>query len=236
MAPVRLDGTQIFDWLLILLGLVLLVTILLPFWSALVFAAVLAGVLSGLHRRLSDRLGGRNALAAGLLTLLVLLAVLLPLAGLTTLLTRQVIGVYQGLKAIFHEGGLVGLLERVPGPLRGVADWGVEMSGGPDSASDWLQLLQSQSGKAATAITRVLTASSQAVLEAVLLLIAFYFLLLDGPRLGRGMEKGLPLAPGRVRGFLDEFKQGSRAVGVSSVGAAGVQGVAELGAVPHGRD
>ena len=32
MAPVRLDGTQIFDWLLILIGLVLLATILLPFW------------------------------------------------------------------------------------------------------------------------------------------------------------------------------------------------------------
>jgi len=58
MAPVRLDGTQIFDWLLILIGLVLLATILLPFWSALVFAAVLAGVFSGLHRRLAARLGG----------------------------------------------------------------------------------------------------------------------------------------------------------------------------------
>jgi predicted PurR-regulated permease PerM len=228
MNPVRLDGTQIFDWLLILVGLVLLATILLPFWSALVFAAVLAGIFSGLQRRLTRRLGGRPALSAGLLTLLVLLAVLLPLAGLATLLTRQVVGVFQGLRAIFQEGGLVGLLERVPGPLRRLADWAVDMSGGPDSASDWLQLLQSQSGKAATAVTRVLTTTSQAVLEAALLLIAFYFLLLDGRRLVRWMEKVLPLAPGRFRAFLDEFRQVSRAVVVSSVGTAGVQAVAAL--------
>ena len=228
MAPVRLDGTQIFDWLLILIGLVLLATILLPFWSALVFAAVLAGVFSGLHRRLAARLGGRDALAAGLLTLLVLLAVLLPLAGLTTLLTKQVVGVFKGLRAIFQEGGLVGLLERVPGPLRRLADWVVDASGGPDSASDWLQLLQSQSGKAATAVTRVLTTTSQAVLEAALLLIAFYFLLLDGRRLVQWMEKVLPLAPGRFHAFLDEFRQVSRAVVVSSVGTAGVQAAAAL--------
>ena len=228
MNRVHLDGTQLFDWLLILVGLALLASILLPFWSALVFAAVLAGIFSGLQRRLSDRLGGRRALAAGLLTLLVLLTVLLPLAGLTTLLARQVIGVFQGLRAIFQEGGLPGLLERVPGPLRRLADWAVEMSGGADGAADWLQLVQSQSGKAATAVTRVLTTTSQAVLEAVLLLIAFYFLLLDGQRLVRWMERVLPLAPGRFRSFLDEFRQVSRAVVVSSVGTAGVQSAAAL--------
>jgi predicted PurR-regulated permease PerM len=228
MAPVRLDGTQIFDWLLILLGLVLLASILLPFWSALVFAAVLAGIFSGLQRRLSKRLGGRRALAAGLLTVLVLLAVLLPTAAVTTLLARQAVGVFQGVRSIFQEGGMEGLLARVPGPLRRAADWVVEMSGGAESASDWLQLLQSQSGKAATGITKVLSTTSQAVLEAALLLIAFYFLLLDGQRLVRWMERALPMAPGRFRSFLDEFRQVSRAVVVSSVGTAGVQAAAAL--------
>jgi len=228
MNRVRLDGTQAFDWLLILLGLVLLASILLPFWSALVFAAVLAGIFSGLQRRLSKRLGGRRAVAAGLLTVLVLLAVLLPLAAVATLLTRQVVGVFQALRAIVQEGGMDGLLARVPGPLRRLADWAVEMSGGAESAADWLQLLQSQSGKAATGVTKVLTSISQAGLEAALLLIAFYFLLLDGQRLVRWMERGLPMAPGRFRSFLDEFRQVSRAVVVSSVGTAGVQALAAL--------
>ena len=127
MNRVRLDGTQVFDWLLILLGLVLLASILLPFWSALVFAAVLAGIFSGLQRRLSQRLGGRSALAAGLLTLLVFLAVLLPLAGLTALLGRTNPGSVPG-DASHLPGGRDGRPAR---PCAGTASPRGGLGGGP---------------------------------------------------------------------------------------------------------
>ena len=48
MDRTRLDGSQIFSWLLVGLALVLLWAILQPFWSALFLAAVLAGVFAGL--------------------------------------------------------------------------------------------------------------------------------------------------------------------------------------------
>ncbi len=51
MDRTRLDGTQIFSWLLVGLALVLLWAIVQPFWSALFLAAVLAGVFSGLQRQ-----------------------------------------------------------------------------------------------------------------------------------------------------------------------------------------
>jgi len=62
----------------------------------------------------------------------------------------------------------------------------------------------------------------------VLMLIAFYFLLLDGERLVRWLEKTAPLPPQRFRTFLSEFRQVSRAVVFSTVGTGAVQAAAAL--------
>ena len=98
MDRTRLDGSQIFAWLLVGLALVLLWAILQPFWAALLLAAVLAGVFSGLQRRLAHRLGGRAGIAAGLLTLLVLLAIVLPFAAIAGVLARELKQVIDSLR------------------------------------------------------------------------------------------------------------------------------------------
>jgi len=228
MERTRLDGPQIFSWLLVGLALVLLWAILRPFWSALFLAAVLAGVFSGLQRRLARKLGGRAGLAAGLLTLGVLLAIVLPFGGIAGVLTKEIIQVIDSVRGAVQEDGVSGLLERLPGPLHGLADRALQSLGEGEGGQSWVQVVQSQSGKAAAAVTTFLGATSRAVVDAILMLIAFYFLLTDGHRLVGWLERVTPLPSGRFRSFLAEFRGVSRAVVISTVGTGAVQAVAAL--------
>ena len=225
MDPARLDGSQIFSWALVGLALALLWAILQPFWSALLLAAVLAGVFSGLQPRLAGRLGGRAGIAAGLLTLLVLLAIVLPFGAILGILARELLQVIDSVRSSLQEGGVSGLVHRLPRSLQALVERAVQAAGGGQS---WVQMVQSQSGRAATAARALLSATSHAVVEAVLMLIAFYFLLLDGHRLVGWLERMAPLPPGRFRSFLSEFRNVSRAVVVSIVGTAAVQATAAL--------
>ena len=217
MDRTRLDGHQIFSWLLVGLALVLLWAILQPFWPALFLAAVMAGVFSGLQRRLARKLGGRAGLAAGLLTLLVLLAIVLPFGGIVGVLTKEIIQVINSVRGVLQEYGVSGLVERLPGPLQTLAERALQS-----------EVFQSQGGKAAAAVTTFLSATSRAVVGAILMLIAFYFLLIDGHRLVGWLERAAPLPPGRFRSFLAEFRGVSRAVVISTVGTGAVQAVAAL--------
>jgi predicted PurR-regulated permease PerM len=228
MERTRLDGYQIFSWLLLGLALVLLGAVIQPFWSALFLAAVLAGVFSGLQRRLAQKLGGRVSLAAGLLTVLVLLAIVLPFGGIVGVLTREVIQVINSVRGAIQEFGLGGLVERLPGPLQTFAQHALENLTGGEQGQSWVSMIQSQSGKAAAAVTKFLSATSRAVLHAVLMLIAFYFLLIDGARLVGWLERVAPLPPGRFQSFLTEFRGVTRAVVFSTVGTGAVQAVAAL--------
>jgi predicted PurR-regulated permease PerM len=226
MNGTRLDGSQIFSWLLVALALVLLWAILQPFWSALFLAAVLAGVFAGLQRGLARRLRGRAGLAAGLLTLLVLLAIVLPFGGILGVLAKEIGEVINWVRSGLQEHGVTGFVERLPGPLRTLAERVLQSFG--DGGQSWAQVIQSQSGKAATAATKFLSATSHAVVEAVLMLIAFYFLLTDGHRLVSWLERVTPLPPGRFRSFLAEFRGVSRTVVFSTVGTGAVQAAAAL--------
>src|SRR5215472_10718977 len=224
MDRTRLDGSQLFSWLLAGLALVLLWAIVRPFWSALFLAAVLAGVFSGLQARLARQLWGRTGLAAGLLTLLVLLAIVLPFGSIVGLLAKQVIQVINSVRAVIQENGISGLVHRLPGPVQEIAQHAIDAAGGPD----WVKMIQSQSGKAAVAASKFLSATSRAVVDAVLMLIAFYFLLVDGRRLVEWLEEVTPLPAERFRTFLVEFRDVSHAVLVSTVGTGAVQSVVAL--------
>jgi len=224
----RLDGSQIFSWLLVGLALALLWAILQPFWGALLLAAVLAGVLSGRQQRLASQLGGRPGLAAGLLTLLVLLAIVLPFGWVIGVLAKELIQIIDTVRSSLEVRGFSELIQRLPGPLRALAERAVRAAGGGEGGQAWAQMVQSQSGRAAGAARAFLSATSHAVLEGVLMLIALYFLLLDGQRLVGWLERVAPLPPGRFRSFLAEFRSVSRAVVVSTISTGAVQALAAL--------
>src|SRR5688500_10487974 len=68
--------------ILTVLALLLMAMIIRPFASALFVAAVLAGALQPWYERFTRRLNGRRQLAAGLVTVAVMLVVVIPVASL----------------------------------------------------------------------------------------------------------------------------------------------------------
>ena len=69
--------------------------VLLPFYDTVFWAIVIGILFAPVYRRLLPQVKQRRNLAAGLVVLLVLVAVVLPLALITASLARQASGVYQ---------------------------------------------------------------------------------------------------------------------------------------------
>lgn len=213
---------------LLALSIGLLALIVSPFAKALFLAAVLAGAIYGLQRRLTHRLRGRSALAAALLCVGVVLILVLPLAGLTTFGVTEVIAGVNDLGETLRREGVEGLLSRVPGPLQGLAERGIAwlaIEGRGLSAA--LQALVSARGAAAaSAATGAVAAVGSLLFQLVMMLIALFFFLLDGPRLVDWLESVSPLKRGQTGEILREFRHVSGAVLTSSLVTAGVQAAA----------
>jgi predicted PurR-regulated permease PerM len=126
--------------------------------------------------------------------------------------------------------GVMGLLDHLPGPLQD----------GARKLIDRLELeeeilgqrleeqVTAQGGKAARAVSGFLSATGTVVVQVVMMLIALFFLLVDGRRLVTWLEEVAPLRPGQVREILVEFRKVSVAVLVSSMATAAVQALAAL--------
>jgi predicted PurR-regulated permease PerM len=91
---------------------------------------------------------------------------------------------------------------------------------------------------AATAAGVVVQASAGALLTVVIAMWTMYYVLLDWPRIGRHLERLLPLDPSHTRALVDEFRDVGRRAFVGTVASAIIQGcVAGVGflifEVPH---
>ena len=171
--------------LLVLLGASLWV--LAPFWSALFWAAVLSFASWPVMRVLTHLLGGRQALAAGLLTLTWTVVVAVPLVMLGFNLADHIKGVTVLLKDFQVEG-----LPPAPTWLAGIPLVGDRLVG------FWMTI--DQQGAAFFATVRpylgqvgnwLLARSAQiggGMLELALSLILVFFFYRDGPRLAAFAE------------------------------------------------
>jgi predicted PurR-regulated permease PerM len=91
---------------------------------------------------------------------------------------------------------------------------------------------------AATAAGVVVQASAGALLTVVIAMWTMYYVLLDWPRIGRRLERLLPLDPRHTRALVDEFRDVGRRAFLGTVATAIIQGgLAGLGfltfGVPH---
>lgn len=216
--------------LLILFALVLLALIIQPFLKAFIFAAVLAGALFPWQQRLSRRLRGRENLSAGILCLLVVLAFLLPLGGLASVVIRETIESARSITDTVQHEGLSGVLEALPSGLRGMVERLLDRFPLEDAELDATlqEQASAQSGKAARAVTGALAATGGLLVQTIMMLIALFFLLVDGKGLVRWVEDVSPLEQGQALELLREFRKVSVSVLVSTLATAGVQAVAAL--------
>jgi predicted PurR-regulated permease PerM len=212
---------------LALLGVALLGSLIYPFASVLLFAAVLAGALYPKSERLTNRLRGRSTIAAGLITLGVGLLLAAPTLWVALTVGREVLtGVSVVERTIRNGGGVPALINRLPPPLREQARGAVaRVPGGSDQIED---VAADQAGNAAGLVTAAIVATSTIVIKVALMLVAFFFFLVDGKKLVQWCATVAPLPESQIFEILSDFRNVSVAVLLSSLATAGVQSLAAL--------
>lgn len=217
-------GSRTVLLVLLVVAIVLLAAITAPFARALFLAAVLAGALSPAYERLTRRVRGRRNLAAAITTVLLVLVVVIPLATIAALALKEALDGVAFVRDTLRSEGVHGLVERLPAPLRSLGERVVaEM---PQAQGDIEDIAASRGGQAAAAVGVAVQMTSTVLLQMAMMLIAFYFLLIDGKKLVRWIDDVLPLRHVQFVEILNEFRRVSVAVLVSSLATSGVQAAA----------
>jgi predicted PurR-regulated permease PerM len=203
---------------------ILLWLIIWPFWKAIFLAAVLAAALYPWYDSLSERLGGRRRTSAWLVTTAVVLVLVVPTILLTFAMAKDVVNGAKYVRETLRSEGVAGLVNDLPPPVRSLAQRVLDQIPREDEE----QLADAPGTQAARAVGGVLYATSSALIQAGMMLIAFFFLLTDGPRLVAWIADNAPLPASHTRGLLTEFRQVSVSVIVSSTATAAVQALAAL--------
>ncbi|OGQ79901.1 MAG: hypothetical protein A2289_12740 [Deltaproteobacteria bacterium RIFOXYA12_FULL_58_15] len=219
---------------MVVLSIILIALLLLPFAKALFVAAVFAGALNPICNRLDDRLKGRRSLAAGLLTLGVVLLVFIPLALIGTVVIKETLDGVRFVRQVIDEGKLTDLIAYLPGFVQESA---TEIATGLREQLKEL-LTGIHAGQAAAAVQQFFAAASGALVQTVLMLVGLFFLLVEGRKLMVWLRGVSPLPSGQLEELLADFRKVSKAVLLSSVVTAAVQStVAFIGylvtGVPH---
>jgi predicted PurR-regulated permease PerM len=211
---------------LLVVGLGLLGSLVYPFASALLLAAVLAGALHPWQERLTGRLGGRRGLAAGILTLAVVLLLVVPIGLLIFNLSGQLVEAMTYLGETLEKGGVPGLVKELPPSLRSLATR--MLAHLPQRPAQITEMAGNHGGQAAMAVSGVVFATSSALIQVTMMVIAVFFLLGDGPVLVAWVARVAPLPDGQVLEILTDFRSVSVAVLSSSFATAGAQALAAL--------
>jgi len=197
-----------------------------PFAAPLLVAAVLAGALYPWNERLASGLRSRRRLAAGLLTLLVLGALVVPVAYLALVALRQVSAGIEWVREVVQGQGLAGLVASFPDPLDELATRALKEL--PTDLAHLESLAAEQGGRAAVLLGGFLGATGLLVAKVFLMLVAFFFLLVDGPALVRWLDEVVPLQRGQVAELLADFRRATVAVLFSSLATAVLQTAVSL--------
>ena len=211
-------------YLLAALAVAMVTLMVAPFAETLLLAAVLAGALYPWNERLAAGLRGRRRLAAGLMTLGVLLAILLPVTYLVVVALQQVGAGIEWVRRAVQSQGIAGLVGALPQPIDELARKALAEL--PDDLTRLESLAAEQSGRAARVVGGLISATGVLVLKIFLALVAFFFLLVDGPRLVRWLDEVVPLQRGQVAELLADFRRATAAVIFSTMATAAVQSVA----------
>jgi predicted PurR-regulated permease PerM len=191
-----------------LLGAVLLVyQIVAPFLVAIGWAAVITIVTYPLYRRLLGAVGGREALAASLMTLAVVLLLVLPTIWLTIVIVQELLRAQQLLEtAGVERGGFPGLKEVLAYPPIANLLERLEALAGQAGVDLRARTLQAAQGIVQFVLTTMLATIKNLALfvfQLLLVLIATFFLYKDGLRLERWLW-GLVSVPSGTRQSVRE--------------------------------
>ncbi|MCU1277253.1 MAG: hypothetical protein JWM53_799 [bacterium] len=222
---------------LFVLAIGLALYVIWPFRSPLLLSAVLASVLQGPFRALTRLARGRRAVAGAATTIALLVLLIGPLAAIIAFAASQVV---KGLAFLRDELGIENVAQLRHGEL---SPRGQELL---DRLLEALHVTRAQltdfahraSAGAEHGLSRVVESSGRATFHTAIMLIAFYFFLVEGSRIIDYLRRVSPLEARQTRDLLDEFRAVSRASILGTTIAALFQALtATLGyvltGVPH---
>lgn len=189
-----------------------------------IFWAVAIGILAyPVHLRLLAKLEKRPSMAALISTMLVILVVFIPLAGLAAAVTNEAVALYDRLR-----NGDIDLAqvyrwteERLPIVISWLQYVGIELARIQEQiSSSALEISQFVASRALSIGQNTL----RLAVYFVLMLYLLFFFLRDGARLLEGMVRALPLGDERERHLIERFAAVSRATLKSTLVVGIVQG------------
>lgn len=217
---------------LLLLSVALLSYVAFPFRTPLFLAVVLAAVLHGLNERLAVLMKSRT-IAGAVVTFGVLALIVAPFASLVLFISKESM---TGLAYLHDTLGLSSMSELRGAQLPEIAD----------RALSFLHLTREQLfdgvtrliGWAQAETPAIIASGGRAVLSTVIMLIALYFLLLDGARVVEWASRVSPLSAAQTRELTAELRKVTRATVTGILATAVFQGFAAgigywFAGIPH---
>lgn len=199
-----------FFGVLLLVVTVAFVWLIRDFLQPIFWAIALGIVIFPLHTQIVHRLHDRRTLAAVASTLLVVVIVILPLAGVGVAVTTEATALYERLSRDEIELARIyqQLNEYLPQLVSALEAVGLEP-----------QRLQEQLSTAAVEVSRYIASQALSIGQNTLRIAVFFFLMLyllffflrDGVRILDSVVRALPLGDERERHLLGRFAEVSRA-------------------------
>lgn len=204
---------------------VLFLWVVSPFWAPLLLAGVLAAVFQSTLAKLSRALRGRRSTAGALITLGVLVVIVLPFASIATFGAREAISGFSYLRDTMGVQSVSDLKTvPLPAPVQKALD------AAHLTRAQLHDFSASAAERAQQAGPELLKESGRVMFHTVLMLLAFFFLLVDGPHLIKWLWNVSPLQAQQTEDLLREFHQVATGSIVGNVVTAVLQGaVAGIG-------
>lgn len=212
-------------YVLLVIVTIAFVWLLIPYYTAVLWAVILAILFFPVHRRLQRWVGGRSTVAALLTLLLCICLVILPALGILASLIQEGTSLYQRISnnEIDLNAHLLRLQAVMPAFLN---NWlaALKLEG---FAELWARL-SSGFMEAGQSIAGGLLSFGQNTLQFFismgLMLYLLFFLFRDGASLGRTLRHSIPLSDDYTRQFVDKFAAVVRATVRGNVIIAIIQG------------
>jgi predicted PurR-regulated permease PerM len=222
---------------LLLLSAGLLVYVAWPFRTPLFIAIVIAAVLHSPLERLTAALRGRRTVASALVTLGVLLLIVAPFASLVAFVTRETMVGLTYLRVTLGVRSVVDLRgAALPEPAQEMLDRVLALLHiSREQVYDGVTWLV---GFVQEAMPAIIASGGRAILATVIMLIALYFLLLDGRRVVEWAWRVSPLDARQTQELTSELRKVTLATVTGILLTAVFQGVASgtaylFSGIPH---
>jgi len=211
---------------LMIAATVLLALVLAPLAKELLVAAVFAAALWPVQQWLSRRAHGRRSIAAGLLTLAVILVLLGPVATMVTVVIRDGADGARFVSEALRSEQVGALVDRLPESARNMVNDAIARL--PRDLGQLMDTMGGHTDEAVSAVRKALVSTGSFAFEIALMLIALFFLLARGNELVTWLESISPLGRERTAELFGTFRRVSYSVIVSTGVTAAVQAVAAL--------